>query len=113
KKIKYFNELLDNSMRAYHVWKIESYVLGYIEKAKISDETSAYPYALSKLPKLTNKVHYHTGTKFLNDFYYAFIKCDIIINNENFIHPVIIKNPINHSNISPYGYIENVIITKI
>ena len=112
-KSVYFNELLDYSMRAYHGGKIESYVLGYIEKAKISDETSAYPYALSKLPKLTNKVHYHTGTKFLNDFYYAFIRCDIIINNENFIHPVIVKNPINNANISPYGYIENVIITKI
>ena len=109
----YFNELLDYSMRAYHGGKIESYVLGYIEKAKISDETSAYPYALSNLPKLTNKIHYHTGTKFLNDFFYAFIRCDIIINNEHFIHPVIVKNPINNANISPYGYIENVIITKI
>ena len=111
-KSAYFNELLDYSMKSYHGGKIESYVLGYIKKAKIIDITSAYPYALSKLPKLTNKVHYHTGTKFLNDFYYAFIKCDIIINNENFIHPVIIKNPINQSNISPYGYLENVIITK-
>lgn len=113
KKSVYFDKLLDYSMRAYHGGKIESYVLGYIEKAKISDETAAYPYALSKLPKLTNKVHYHTGTKFLNDFYYAFIRCDIIINNENFIHPVIVKNPINNANISPYGYLENVIITKI
>ena len=109
----YFNELLDYSMRSYHGGKIESYVLGYIKKAKIIDITSAYPYALSKMPKLTNKIHYHTGTKFLNDFYYAFIKCDIIINNADFIHPVIVKNPINHSNISPYGYIENVVITKI
>ncbi len=112
-KSVYFNELLDYSMRSYHGGKIESYVLGYIPKAKIIDITSAYPYALSKLPKLTNKVHYHTGTKFLNEFYYAFIRCDIIINNADFIHPVIVKNPINHSNISPYGYIENVIITKI
>src|SRR5690554_708445 len=109
----YFNELLDYSMRAYHGGKIESYVLGYIKKAKISDETSAYPYALSQLPKLTNKVHYHTNTKFLNNFYYAFIKCDIIINNEKFIHPIIVKNPINNANISPFGYIENVIITKV
>ena len=112
-KSVYFNELLDYSMRSYHGGKIESYVLGYIKKAKIIDITSAYPYALSKMPKLTNKIHYHAGTKFLNDFYYAFIKCDIIINNENFIHPVIVKNPINHSNISPYGYIENVVITKM
>jgi len=112
-KSVYFNELLDYSMKSYHGGKIESYILGYVKKAKIIDITSAYPYALSILPKLTSKVHYHTGTKFLNDFYYAFIKCDIIINNADFIHPVIIKNPINHSNISPYGYIENVVITKI
>ena len=112
-KSVYFNELLDYSMRAYHGGKIESYVLGYIEKAKISDETAAYPYALSKLPKLTKKVHYHSNTTLLNNYYYAFIKCDIIINNEKFIHPVIVKNPINNANISPYGYIENVIITKI
>jgi hypothetical protein len=112
-KSVYFNELLDYSMRSYHGGKIESYVLGYIKKAKIIDITSAYPYALSKLPKLTNKVRYHTDPTLLNNFYYAFIKCDIIINNENFIHPVIVKNPINNTNISPFGYIENVIITKI
>src|SRR5690554_638315 len=112
-KSKYYNKLLDYSMRAYHGGKIESYVLGFIKKAKISDETAAYPYALSQLPKLTNKVYYHTDTKFLNNFYYAYIKCDIIINDENFIHPVIVKNPINNTNISPYGYLENVIITKI
>lgn len=112
-KSKYYNELLNFSMRAYHGGKIESYVLGFIKKAKISDETAAYPYALSQLPKLTNKVYYHTDTKFLNNFYYAFIRCDIIIENEKFIHPVIVKNPINDANISPYGYIENVIITKI
>ena len=112
-KSKYFNELLDYSMRAYHGGKIESYVLGYIRKAKVIDITSAYPYALSKLPKLTNKVQYNIGTTLLDNFYYAFIRCDIIINDENFIHPVIVKNPINNTNISPYGYIENVIITKI
>src|SRR5690554_1907811 len=112
-KSKYFNELLDYSMRSYHGGKIESYVLGYIKKANISDETAAYPYALSKLPKLTKKVHYHIGTTLLDNFYYAFIRCDIIINDENFIHPVIVKNPINNANISSYGYIENVIITKI
>lgn len=112
-KSVFFNELLDYSMRAYHGGKIESYVLGYIPKAKIIDITSAYPYALSNLPKLTNKVHYRTDTTLLDKFYYAFIRCDIIINDLNFIHPVIVKNPINNSNISPYGYIENVIITKI
>lgn len=109
----YFDELLDYSMRAYHGGKIESYVLGYIKKAKIIDITSAYPYALSNLPKLTNKVQYHLGTTLLDSYYYAFIRCDIIINDANFIHPVIVKNPINQANISPFGYIENVIITKI
>ncbi|HEY8362388.1 MAG TPA: hypothetical protein VIK77_05835 [Tissierellaceae bacterium] len=109
----YFDELLDYSMRAYHGGKIESYVLGYIKKAKIIDITSAYPYALSQLPKLTNKVQYHLGTTLLDSFYYAFIKCDIIINDADFIHPVIVKNPINNTNISPYGYLEDVIITKI
>jgi len=109
----YFNKLLDYSMKSYHGGKIESYVLGFIKNAKIIDITSAYPYALSKLPKLTKKVHYHTGTTLLDNFYYAFIRCDIIINNENFIHPIIVKNPINNTNISPYGYLENVIITKI
>src|SRR5690606_32288938 len=48
----FFEKLLDYSMRSYHGGKIESYVLGYIKKAKIIDITSAYPYALSKLPKL-------------------------------------------------------------
>ncbi len=112
-KSVYFDKLLDYSMRSYHGGKIESYVLGYIKKAKIIDITSAYPYALSKLPKLTKKVQYHKGTILLDNFFYAFIRCDIIINDENFIHPVIVKNPINQTNISPYGYIENVVITKV
>ena len=78
-------------MRSYHGGKIESYVLGFIKKAKIIDITSAYPYALSKLPKLTKKVQYHKELYYLINFYYAFIRCDIIIDNENFIHPVIVK----------------------
>src|SRR5690606_16286654 len=99
--------------RAYDGGKIESYVLGFRKKAKIIDITSAYPYALSKLPKLTNKVHDNTEPKFLDNFFYAFIRCDIIIVNEDFVQPVIEKNPINNNNISPYGYLEDVIITKI
>jgi len=112
-KSVYFDKLLDYSMRSYHGGKIESYVLGYIKKAKIIDITSAYPFALSKIPKLTKKIHFHKGTILLDNFFYAFIRCDIIIDNEEFIHPVIVKNPINGVNLSPYGYIENVIITKI
>src|SRR5690606_9888213 len=38
---------------------------------------------------------------------------NIYIKNPNFIHPIIIKNPLAHSNISPYGHIKNVIITKV
>lgn len=117
KKSVYFNKLLDYSMRAYHGGKIESYVLGYIPKAKIIDITSAYPYALSQLPKLTNNVKYYGNTDYeknlLQNYFYAFIRCDIVINDANFIHPIIVKNPINQTNISLYGYIENVIITKL
>jgi hypothetical protein len=111
--IPLFNDLLEFSMRSYHGGKIESYVLGSIKKAKIIDITSAYPYALKNLPKMTNKVWKFNEIDNLNKFFYAFIRCDIIINDENFIHPVIVRNPINGTNISPYGYIENVIITKV
>lgn len=107
-----YDELLDYSMNAYHGGKIESYILGYVKKGKIIDITSAYPYALGNLPKITNKIWKFIGTEHLNLFFYAFIRCDIEINDPEFIHPVIVKNPINSTNISPYGYLENVIITK-
>jgi hypothetical protein len=109
---KYYDILLDYSMKSYHGGKIESYVLGYIKNAKIIDITSAYPYALSILPRMTNDVFYYKNTAILNNFFYAFINCDIEINNSDFIHPVNVKNPINNANISPYGTIENVVITK-
>jgi len=114
-KSKYFNELLDYSMQSYHGGKIESYVLGYIPKAKIIDITSAYPYAMSLLPKITGNVRYFAGKhKFiLNHYFYAFIKCNITIKDPELIHPVIIPSPINKSNISPYGYLKDVVITKI
>lgn len=113
KNHKYFNEILDYSMKSYHGGKIESYVIGFIKSAKIIDITSAYPYALSQLPKLTNKVIYSSDETLLNRFYYAFIKCDIFISNKKLIHPVLCSNPLNDSKISPVGYIENAIITKI
>src|SRR5690606_2615340 len=95
--------LLDYSMRSYHGGKIESYILGFVPKAKIIDITTAYPYAMSKLPKLTNKVtHYDGKYKFMIDkYFYAFIKCNIHIKDKDLIHPVIVPNPINKSNISP------------
>lgn len=111
-----FNKLLDYSMQAYHGGKIESYVLGYIKKAKVIDISSAYPYAFSLLPKLTNNVIQVGGSfveKVIDNYYYAFIRCNIYIKNPNFIHPIIVKNPIAYSNISPFGYIQNVIITKV
>lgn len=104
--------LLDYSMRSYHGGKIESYVLGYVPKAKIIDITSAYPYAMSLLPRLTNLIVYDTDPVKLQRFFYAFIKVEININDPNLIHPVIVENPINKSNISPYGFM-SVVITKI
>lgn len=108
-----FDELLNYSMKSYHGGKIESYVLGTIPKANIIDITSAYPFAFKNLPKITDKVWKVNGSQYLERFFYAFIRCDIIIKNSKFIHPIIVRNPINSTNISPYGYIENVIITKV
>lgn len=104
--------LLDYSMKSYHGGKIESYVLGYIPKAKIIDITSAYPYAMSQLPKLTNKIVHDTLPKRLDRYFYAFIQCEIHIKDASLIHPIIVENPINKSNISPFGYMKT-IITKI
>lgn len=114
-KHELFDSLLDYSMQSYHGGKIESYVLGYLPKAKIIDITSAYPYAMSQLPKLTNKIRFFNGKhKFiLKDYFYAFIKCDIYIKDPELIHPIVVQNPINKSNISPYGYLNDVVITKI
>lgn len=112
-KKKNRKQLLDYSMQSYHGGKIESYVLGSIKEGYIIDITSAYPFALSSLPKLTGKVKYSKNLLGLKFYYYAFIKCNIVIENEMLIHPIIVKSPINKSNISPYGYIKEVIITKI
>lgn len=114
-KNKYHDELLEYSMNAYHGGKIESYCLGYIKEAKIIDITSAYPYALSIMPKLTNKVTKIDGDidkKLLNNYFYAFINCDVYIEDINFIHPLIIRSPINKTNLSPYGYLRDIVITK-
>ena len=113
-KGKYKSGLLDYSMRSYHGGKIESYILGYVPKAKVIDITSAYPYAMSNLPKMTSLIVYDTDKEKLKKYFYAFIKCKIYIKDKNLIHPVIVENPINKSNISPYGYLpSDTVITKI
>lgn len=104
--------LLDYSMMSYHGGKIDSYVLGYIRRAKIIDINSAYPFAMSLLPRLKNEIIYGTKASELSKYFYAFILCDIIVEDEKLIHPVVVENPINKSNISPYGYI-TAVITKV
>lgn len=111
-RIKHRNKLLDYSMKSYHGGKIESYILGYVKSGYIIDKTSAYPHALANLPKLTNKINYQKGDLGLNKYFYAFIKCNIFIENEKLIHPLIVESPINRANVSPYGFIKEIIITK-
>lgn len=108
-----YDNLLDYSMKTYHGGKIESYIIGYLKSAKIIDITTAYPYAMSKLPLLNGKTFKSTNVDLIKDYFYVFIRCDIYIKDKDFIHPIIVKNPINKTNISPYGYLENVVITKI
>lgn len=106
------NMLLEYSMSSYHGGKIDSYVLGYFPKAKVIDITSAYPYAMSLLPKMKNVIVHGKSRFQLEQYYYAFILCEIEIQDEHLIHPVLVENPINKSNVSPYG-IFNAVITKI
>lgn len=113
-KNKHKNKILDYSMQAYHGGKIDSYILGNVKEGNIIDITSAYPAANMKLPYISHKnVYYGSDIKQLDYYYYAFIKCNIYISDANFSHPLVIKSPINNSNLSPYGYIENVVITKV
>ena len=107
-----FNRLLDYSMQAYYGGKVESYAIGYIKDAYIIDKNSAYPAALIQLPKLTNEIIIHDGDQGLDNYFYAFVRCNITIKDKKFIHPIIIKNPVNNVNISPYGYLKNIVITK-
>lgn len=115
KGIYHFNDFLDYTMRAYHGGKIESYVLGYVGTAKIIDISSAYPYALSLLPKITKnvvKIFNYKLDDALKKYFYLYLKCDVYIDDPEFIHPLIVKSPINISNLSPYGYIKDIVITK-
>lgn len=111
RRSKHFFSLLDYSMQSYHGGKIESYVLGFIARAKIADITSAYPYVLTMLPQLTKKVIHGTDIALIDKYFYVFIKCVIRIEDAHLIHPVSVKSPVNISNISPYGTFE-AIITK-
>src|SRR5690606_10988175 len=58
KESPYYNKLIDYAMKAYHGGKIDSYIIGYIEIAKVADISSAYPSVLARLPELTNEVVY-------------------------------------------------------
>lgn len=107
------DKLLDASMRSYHGGKIESYALGYIPSANIIDITSAYPYALASLEKLTGKVIKLKNEKEIQNYFYVFIRCDITILDRELIHPLVVPSPINKANVSPYGYIKDITITKI
>lgn len=111
-KSKKRDKLLDYSMRSYHGGKIESYVIGSIKQAKIIDISSAYPSVLARLPKLKRKIITGIGVKGLEKYYYAFIHCDIEIANEKLIHPLVYENPLNRSNVSPYGFLKDMVITK-
>lgn len=108
----YYEILLEYAMKSYHGGKIDSYVIGYIGNAYIADITSAYPSVISELPELTQIVIHDTDTKKLDNFYYAFIRCNIFIPKSNFIHPLIVQSPISPTNISPQGHLKNIIITK-
>jgi hypothetical protein len=104
--------LLDYSMASYHGGKIDSYVIGYIEKAKTIDRVSAYPYAMSILPKMKNVIVHSKVKADIDKYFYAFIYCEIEVKDSDLIHPISVENPINKSNVSPYGTFR-AIITKI
>lgn len=108
-------KLLDYAMRAYHGGKIDSYVIGYTKRAFIIDITSAYPSALYNLKGFDDiNIDYKTCIDFDIDYYdYLFIKCNLNIKNGQLSTPFIIENPLNNaSNLTPYGHLQNIVITK-
>ena len=108
-------KLLDYSMRAYHGGKIDSYVIGYTKNAFIIDKTSAYPSALYDLKGFDDiQIDYKKTIDFDIDYYdYLFIKCNLNIKSEKLSTPFIIENPLNNaSNLTPYGHLQNIVITK-
>src|SRR5690606_17960791 len=108
----YYDKLLDYTMKSYHGGKIDSYVIGYVGDAYVADITSAYPSVISELPELTQNVIYRIGPEELEQYYYAFVRCNVFIPKSEFIHPLIVQSPISPVNISPQGYLQNIIITK-
>lgn len=112
KENPYYDKLLDYAMKSYHGGKIDSYVIGYVGNAYIADITSAYPSVISELPELTQNVKYITGDSGLDNYYYAFIRCNIYIPKSEFIHPLIVQSPISPVNISPQGFLKDIIVTK-
>ncbi len=108
-----FDKLLDYSMKSYHGGKVEVYKIGYVEDGYIIDKNSAYPSYLKILPKIEpDIIYYGDDVNELNKYFYAFIRCNITIDDPNFIHPIIVKSPTNKINVSPYGYLKDIIITK-
>src|SRR5690606_9802051 len=75
----YYDKLLDYAMQSYHGGKIDSYVIGYVGDAYVADITSAYPSVISELPELTQNVKYITGDSGLENYYYAFVRCNVYI----------------------------------
>lgn len=112
KENPYYEKLLDYAMQSYHGGKIDSYVIGYVGDAYVADITSAYPSVIAELPEITKNVIYRTGSEELENYYYAFIKCNVYIPKSEFIHPLIVQSPLSPVNISPQGYLHNIVITK-
>ena len=108
----YYEKLLEYAMESYHGGKIDSYIIGYTESAKVADISSAYPSVIARLPELTDEVIFRVGSEGLEEYYYAFIRCNVYIPKSNFIHPLIIRSPISPTNISPLGFMNDIIITK-
>lgn len=108
----YYDKLLEYAMKSYHGGKIDSYVLGYVGEAYVADITSAYPSVIAELPELTQIITHNLGSDGLDKYYYAFIHCNVYIPKSEFIHPLIVQSPISPTNISPLGYLKDIIITK-
>lgn len=108
------SKMIDYSMRAYHGGKIESEVLGYFKNAEMMDITSAYPAILRELKGFNrSQIIYKQGKPLRSDYNYMFIKCNLYIKDKTLSTPFIIKNPLNnHSNLNPYGYIKEIVLTK-
>ena len=108
----YYDKLLEYAMKSYHGGKIDSYVIGFVGDAYIADITSAYPSVIAELPELTQIITHNIGSDGLENFYYAFIHCNVYIPKSEFIHPLIVQSPISPTNISPQGYLKDIVITK-